>query len=81
MFPNELWTNEMVIHNLALIKDLVIFHPDMSWSWDWAKLSDKRVSLDFILNNLDKDWNWTLLSSNDKLTIEFILSHPDKDWD
>jgi len=33
-----------------------------------------------VLNNLDKPWDWSSLSTNKNITIEYILNNPDKPW-
>ena len=34
----------------------------------------------FIENNLDKPWNWGLLSWNPNITFDQVLAHPEKPW-
>jgi hypothetical protein len=38
------------------------------------------VSLEYIDKNLDKPWDWHVLSSSPKLTSEFVKKHVDKPW-
>ena len=42
------------------------------WSQHWFQ---------FIKNNLDKPWNWNLLSQNLNLTSDIVRDNPDKSWD
>ena len=35
----------------------------------------------FIENNIDKSWNWGLLSSNPNITFDIVLDYPNKPWD
>ena len=39
------------------------------------------IWLQFIIDNLDKDWDWDYISINPNLTMKFIIDHPDKHWD
>jgi len=39
-----------------------------------------NATWDFILENLDKPWDWDVLSSRSDTTEEFILSHPEVEW-
>ena len=34
----------------------------------------------FILDNQDKSWDWSMISSNPNLTMKDITERPDKDW-
>ena len=34
----------------------------------------------FILDNLDKPWDWSYLSGNPNITWEIIQANPDKEW-
>ena len=36
--------------------------------------------LKFINDNLDKYWNWRVISKNPNITMKDILDNPDKDW-
>ena len=39
-----------------------------------------RQWFQFILDNLDKPWEWHYLSENPNITWEIIQANPDKDW-
>ena len=35
----------------------------------------------FILKNIDKPWNWSLLSQNPNITMDIVKDNLDKPWD
>ena len=41
------------------------------WTQQWFQ---------FILDNLDKPWDWGYLSKNPNITWEIIQANPDKEW-
>ena len=52
--------------------------PDLPW--DYQQMSyNKTINIEFVKQNLDKDWNWYGLSRNIKL--EDIINNLDLLWD
>ena len=37
--------------------------------------------MQFVLDNIDEDWNWEALSKNQGITIRDILDNPTLSWD
>lgn len=44
--------------------------------------SNPNLTLDFIEDNIDKNWNWGYygLSTNPCITVDFVIKHYDKPW-
>lgn len=48
----------------------------------WRSIShNPNVSIDIILANLDKEWDWTGLSMNQGISLLDISGHPELPWD
>ena len=47
--------------------------------WDWTILS-RYYSIDLILANPDKPWNWMYISENPNITCAIIRANPGKPW-
>ena len=43
--------------------------------------SNENLSCEFINNNIDKEWDWKLLSNNPNINIKFIKENLNKAWD
>jgi hypothetical protein len=54
-------------------------NPDINWQWDDVS-NNSNIDLDFIKKHLDKDWNWSILSSHEAITMDDIRSNPDMNW-
>ena len=39
-----------------------------------------NLTMDYIINNLDKNWNWNCVSQNHNLTIKMVDNYPNKPW-
>jgi hypothetical protein len=39
----------------------------------WETLSNKRIPIEFIINNIDRNWDWDLISMRKDLTFDIIL--------
>ena len=48
---------------------------------DWHKFYYKDLSLDFIVNFQDKDWDFKYLSRHNNFDFKWVEELPDKDWD
>jgi len=52
------------------------------WHWNYATLStNKSLTLDIVLANLDKPWNWKSLSINLPLTAADLRANMNLPWD
>lgn len=47
---------------------------------DNAAKMGEYVSLEYISNNPEIDWDYLSVSKNKDLTLEYVLEHPDKKW-
>ena len=45
------------------------------------KVNNQNLTIDFIKDNMDKNWNWSVLSHNICITYSFIKDNLDKPWD
>ena len=41
---------------------------------------NKNISLEYIIKNPDKKWNYSHMSFNPNITLEYVLKNPYKDW-
>ena len=48
---------------------------------DWHKFYYKDLSLDFIVNFQDKDWDFKYLSRHNNFDFKWVEELPDKNWD
>ena len=60
---------------------------DLEWGkrvFDWDLILDfalpRKVSMDFVTEHLDHNWNWDNISKSQNVTMEYILSHPELPW-
>ena len=55
-------------------------YPDAQW--DYSALSDNlNISIDVVLNHLDKKWKFIKISRHPKITIIDVAKHPKLSWD
>lgn len=55
-------------------------HPNLD-ILDYIQLSQSdKISLDFVIQNIDKPWWWQYLSCNPVIPIQDILDHPELPW-
>ncbi len=75
---------------LSLRTDINLSEKDISkyekkgYKWDWQALTQNTsiyYSLEFIVEHIDKPWNWKLLSSHPALNTQFVEDNKDKEWD
>ena len=41
---------------------------------------NKNITMEFIEKNMDKQWNWSILSMSPNLTGEFLDKHENENW-
>jgi len=72
------WNSLLQCDNLPL--EIIINIEKTGLITDWDLLSDNvNLTMDFIEQHLDKEWNWNSLSCHNNITFEFILKHY-KNW-
>ena len=48
-------------------------------NWNYISYNE-NITIDFILNNLDKRWNWNVLSRNESISLKYILNNKKLNW-
>ena len=66
-------------YNRKLPFILVIENPEINWSY--PEISYNEVDIEFIKNNLNKNWDWSALSANKSITWDVIDNNRDLPWD
>jgi hypothetical protein len=78
-FPRLLYNiykNSDIINYLETSSYDLKFNQPLSKCLDWNLLSSNtNLTIDIIINNLDKQWNWFLLSNNKNIKFKDILKH------
>ena len=73
------WCSLLQCDNLPL--EILVNIGNMRLIKRWDHLSDNlNLTMKFIEQYLDKDWDWISLSYHKNITLDFILKHKDKDW-
>jgi len=50
-------------------------------SWDYIYVSrNPNINIEFVINNLDKIWNWYWLSNNEAITEEDKIRYYQLPW-
>lgn len=71
------WDMDIICSTKILSKKFVEKH-----KVDWNVIvKNINISLEFVEEFIDKDWNWDVLSSHPNLTDEFVLKYNKKPWD
>jgi hypothetical protein len=47
----------------------------------WDGVSRGNITIEMVLNHIDKPWSWRMISKNENIKMEDVLSHPDLPWD
>jgi hypothetical protein len=55
-------------------------HPELPWNWKYIS-QNPTITLDFVLKNHNKRWDWSRLTLNSAITREDIKNHPELPWD
>ena len=48
--------------------------------WDWATVSGRVESMDIVLKNPTKPWDWSALTLNDNINEDDMIKNPDLPW-
>ncbi len=52
---------------------------DHSKRWEYIS-QNPNITMEFIIEHLDKPWNWGLLSENKNINMDFVRKHSNKRW-
>jgi hypothetical protein len=62
-------------HNYGIDLEIVKNLPDKQWNWN--VISSKDLPLQFIIDHIDKPWDWTMMHLNRYMTYDVIKNHID----
>lgn len=78
---DEEWDMDNLSQNAHVITpDFIKKHPLMNWNWRHIS-GNMTTTFEFMLENLDKDLDWSEISAFDDLPICFVFEHLEYDWD
>lgn len=58
----------------------IIQNSDFPWNFTYISLN-RNITIDFVKNNLDKKWDWYILSCNNAFTLQDFLNNKQLPWD
>ncbi len=75
--PRYSWRWDIISKTVTM--NVVLLHPE--YLWDYNSMSyNPNITMDIIIKNLDKPWNWHRLSKHRDI-LDVVLSYPDLSWD
>ena len=81
--PDMPWRNDALNLNPNITWEFIIKRQDINWDYRtllyYVELND--LAWDFIFNNLNKPWDWSFLSIDEKIDFDFVKNNIGLRWD
>jgi hypothetical protein len=78
LYRDERWRPDQLVKNPNFEWSWV--ETFREWSWNWTKLSKCYPTIDVILRNLDKPWDWYILTVEAGTTFADMVTYPNLSW-
>lgn len=85
-YPNLPWDMQHILCKkgipLSFIKESLDNNllDDTAYTWAWIS-QNPNITMNFVKENLNKEWNWGSLSRNGGITFQDVLDNPSLPWD
>jgi hypothetical protein len=78
MYRDENWAPDQLIKNQNF--DWSWVDTFRGWKWNWRRLGECCPPIEFILQNLDKPWDWYILTVADGVTFSDMVKYHNLPW-